>query len=94
MYCVHPPPRPVPTAIEWYNPQGQLVSRNNGSEVFQAVGGSRAAILAFQSYTQSQGGKYECKVTVPGNYSEKLPVCIGEHYTFGDCRLMLWKSCF
>ena len=29
-------------------------------------GGGRAAILTFQNYQQSQGGKYECRVTVPG----------------------------
>ena len=69
---------PAPTAMEWYDPQGQLVSKNNGSEVNQAGGGSRAAFLTFQSYTQNQGGKYECRVTVPGNNLEKLPVCIGE----------------
>ena len=89
MYCLQPA-GPVPTAIEWYNPQGQLVSRDGREEVNQAVvSGSRAALLHFQSYQQSQSGKYECRVTVPGNNLEELPLCIGEHYTFGDCRLML-----
>ena len=72
---------PVPTAIEWYNPQGQLVSRDGGDEVNQGGGGSRATLLNFQSYHQSQGGKYECRVTGSGNNSEKLSVCIGECYT-------------
>ena len=82
MYCLQPA-GPAPTAIEWYNPQGQLVSRNGGEEVNQASAGARATLLNFQSYQQSQGGKYECRVTGPGNYSEnsKLPVCIGECYT-------------
>ena len=80
VYCVQPA-GPVPTAIEWYTPQGELVSNNTGSEVNQAGAGDRAATLNFQSYQQSQGGKYECRVTGPGNYSEKLPVCIGECYT-------------
>ena len=90
MYCLQVA-GPVPTAIEWYNPQGQLVSRSSEDEVNQVGGGSRAALLNFRSYQQSQGGKYECRVTVSGNNLEELPVCIGEHYT--DCRLMLWKLC-
>ena len=70
---------PVPTAIEWYNPQGRLVSRDGRDEVNQAVvSGGRAALLNFLSYQPSQGGRYECRVTGPGNYSEKLSVCIGE----------------
>ena len=74
----------VPTAVEWYNPQGQLVSRDGRDEVNQAnISGGRAAALAFLSYQQSQGGRYECRVTGPGNNLEKLPVCIGEYYTMG-----------
>ena len=92
MYCVQPT-RPVPTAIEWYNPQGQLVSRDGGDEVNQGGGGSTAALLNFRSYRQSQGGRYECRLTGPGNHSEKLSVCIGECCTLGGCRLMLWKLC-
>ena len=80
VYCVQAT-GPLPTSIEWYNPQGQLVSRNNKEEVNQA-GSSRAAILTFRSYQQSQGGKYECRVTGPGNNTERLSVCIGECYTF------------
>ena len=73
---------PVPTAIEWYNPQGELVSNSTGDEVNQAGAGSgRAALLNFQSYQQSQTGKYECRVTGPGNNLDKLPVWIGECYT-------------
>ena len=56
------------------------MSRNN-REVNQA-GSSRAAILTFRNYQQSQGGQYECRVTGPGNNTERLPVCIGERYTF------------
>ena len=75
---------PVPTAIEWYNPQGQLVSRDGGDKVNQAgAGGSRSATLNIQSYQQSQGGRYECRVTGPGDNLEKLSVCIGECYTLG-----------
>ena len=77
MVCLQPA-GPEPTAIEWYNPQGRLVSRDGGHEVHQAGAGSTATLLTFQSYEQSQGGKYECRVTGPGDYSEKLPVCIGE----------------
>ena len=70
---------PVPTSIEWYNPQGQLVSKDGGDEVNQqAAGSGRIAHLNFHSYQQSQGGKYECRVAGPGNNSETLPVCIGE----------------
>ena len=77
---------PVPTSVEWYNPQGQLVSRNTSDEVNQ-VGAfrGRAATLTFQSYQQSQGGKYECKVDLPANNTEKLLAFIGECYTLCDC---------
>ena len=70
---------PVPTSIEWYNPRGQLVSKNNTEEVNQVAGtgGGRVAVLTFQSYQQSQGGKYECRVAGPGNNTETLPVGIG-----------------
>ena len=85
VYCVQST-GPVPTAIEWYNPQGQMVSRDRKNEVNQGHTGARAALLTFQSYQQSQGGKYECRVSVPGNSLEKLPVCIGEFNTLGDCR--------
>ena len=63
------------------------MSRDGRGEVNQGGGGGRAALLNFQSYQQSQGGRYECRVTGPGNYSEKLSVCIGECYTFGGCTL-------
>ena len=71
---------PTPTSIDWYNPQGQLVSRDGGNEVYQFAGGSRVARLFFRSYQQSQGGKYKCRVTVSGNNLEKTYVCIGEWY--------------
>ena len=88
MLCVQPA-EPVPTAIEWYNPHGQLVSRDGRDEVNQASGGGRAALLNFQSYQQSQGGKYECRLTGPGDNLEKLSVCVGEGYIFGGSRLCL-----
>ena len=86
VYCLQPA-GPAPTAIEWYNPQGQLVSRDSGDEVNQGAAGSRATFLNFQSYRQSQGGRYECRVTGPGDNLEKLSVCIGECYNLGDCGL-------
>ena len=81
---------PLPTSIEWYNPQGQLVSMNTREEVNQfAAGGGRIAALTFQSYQQSQGGAYECRVTGPGNNLESLPVCICECHAWGDdCGLL------
>ena len=91
MYCLQPVTTgPVPTAIDWYNPQGQLVSRDGGDEVNQA-GAGRAVFLNFRSYQQDKGGKYECRVTGPGNYSEKLLVCIGECYTLVGCRFISIK---
>ena len=75
---------PVPTSIEWYNPQGQLVSKDTGDEVYQAAG-STIALLNFHSYQRSQGGKYECKVDLPGNNTEKLLAFIGECYTLCGC---------
>ena len=69
---------PVPTSIDWYNPQGQLVSSNNREEVNQqAAGGGRTSTLTFRSYKQSQGGRYECKVAIQDNL-ERLAVCISE----------------
>ena len=92
VFCLQPEASgPVPTSIQWYNPQGQLVSRNNRDEVNQVAGtgGGRAALLTFQSYHQSQGGKYECRVAGPGNNTERLPVCIGECHAWGDsCGLL------
>ena len=79
MLCLQPA-GPAPTAIEWYNPQGQLVSTDGGDEVNQG-GPVRTRYLNFQSYQQSQGGRYECRVTGPGDILEKLSVCIGEYYT-------------
>ena len=81
VFCVQPEATgPVPTSIEWYNPQGLLVSKDGGDEVNQVagVGGGRITYLNFQSYQQSQGGKYECRVAGPGNNTESLLVCIGE----------------
>ena len=75
---------PVPTSIEWYSPQSQLVSKNGGDAVNQAAGGGRIAHLNFHSYQRSQGGKYECRVAGPGNNTEWLAVCIGECHTCGD----------
>ena len=62
------------------------MSKDTGDEVNQvgAVSG-RAAILTFQNYHQSQGGKYECKVDLPGNNTEKLLAFIGECYILSDC---------
>ena len=79
VYCVQAT-GPVPTSIEWYNPQGQLVSKDTRDEVNQVAGtyGGRVATLIFQSYQQSQCGEYECRVAGPGNNTERLPVCIGE----------------
>ena len=82
VYCVQAT-RPVPTSIEWYDPQGQLVSKDGGDAVNQqAGGGGKVAHLNFRSYQQSQGGKYECRVAGPGNNLESLSVCIGKCYTF------------
>ena len=55
----------------------------------QPAGGGRIASLTFQSYQQSQGGQYECRVVGPGNNTERLPICIGECHAWGDdCGLL------
>ena len=55
------------------------MSRDGGDAVNQqATGSGRVAHLNFQSYQQSQGGQYECRVAGPGNNTESLPVCISE----------------
>ena len=73
---------PGSTLIEWYNPQDQLVSRDGRDAVNQAAV-SRFAKLNFLSYQHSQGGKYRCRLTGPGNNTETLSVCIGECHTNG-----------
>ena len=80
LFCTQPEAAgPVPTSIEWYNPQDQLVTRDGGDAVNQqAAGGGRIAHLNFHSYQQSQGGKYECRVAGAGNNLKRLPVCISE----------------
>ena len=86
---------PVPTSIRWYDPQGQLVSRDPRNKVYQAsTGGGKVARLIFQNYTQSQGGRYECRVAVPGKNLESLSVCIGECHTIDIdmCRLSILFS--
>ena len=87
VYCLQPEAiGPVPTSIEWYNPQGQLVSKDGGDEVNQqAAGSGRAATLTFHSYQRSQGGKYECRVAGLGNYTEKLLAFLGEWHNLCDC---------
>ena len=79
-----------PTSIEWYNPQGQLVSRDGGDEVNQQVAGAgRIVHLNFHSYQQSQSGKYECRVNFSGNNTERLAVCIGGCHAWCDgCGLL------
>ena len=75
---------PVPTSIEWYNQQRQLVTTDGAGVVNQqAAAGGRVAHLNFHSYQKSQGGVYECRVSGPGNNTERLPVCFGECYTWG-----------
>ena len=67
------------------------MSKNNREEVNQVAGagGGRIAYVTFQSYQRSQGGKYECRVACPENYTEKLPVCIGRYHAWGDgCGLL------
>ena len=55
------------------------MSRSGGDEVNQAVAvGGNVALLTFQSYRRSQRGKYECRVDLPGNYTEKLLAFICE----------------
>ena len=74
VYCVHW----ILLPTEWYNPEGQLVSRNKHDAVNQASSSIGAIPLTFRSYQESQGGRYECRVDGRGDTLEKLPVCIGE----------------
>ena len=86
---------PVPSSIGWYDPQGQQVTTDDGDEVYQtSAGGGRVAYLHFQSYQQSQGGRYECRVNVSRNNLENLSVCIGECHTkdIVMCRLSILFS--
>ena len=93
VFCLQPEATgPVPTSIEWYNPQGQVVSKHGGDVVNQVAGtgGGRVATLNFQSYQQGQGGKYECRVAGPGNNTQTLPICIGE--LWGDSSVSIQLS--
>ena len=81
VYCVQAT-GPVPSSIVWLNPQNLLVSRDGRDAVNQQVaGGGRIVHLTFHSYQQSQGGKYECRVAVSWNNTERVPVYICECYT-------------
>ena len=68
----------VPTSIEWYNPEGLLVSKDDDDAVNQASSSNVSIPLTFRRYQRRQGGRYECRVVGPGDTLEKLPVCIGE----------------
>ena len=68
----------VPTSIEWYNPEGALVSKDDDDAVNQASSSNLSTPLTFRRYRERQGGRYECRVAGPGDTLEKLPVCIGE----------------
>ena len=50
---------PVPTSIEWYNPQGQLVSRNNSDEVNQVAGTGGGIGLQYSPSTVTNKAKVE-----------------------------------
>ena len=69
---------PLPTSMEWYNPGGLLVSKDNDDAVNQASSSNVAIPLTFRRYQERQGGRYECRVAGPGDTLGKLPVCIGE----------------
>lgn len=91
VYCKQPT-GPV-TTIKWYDSQGQLVGSDGRDQmVRQSNTVANTAHLIFENYTQSQGGKYECRVDVLGNISEKLPVCIGKCCTLGDHLLLYHDS--
>ena len=65
---------PVPTSIEWYNPEGLLVSKDRNDAVAQASSSNVAIPLPFCSYQERQGGRYECIVTGPRHIGEA--VCV------------------
>lgn len=80
---------PVPITIQWYNPDGDLVSGNSGHAVHQfIVGQGRAAYLNFRSYSPSHRGRYECRVLHRNNRMEISRVCIGE-----SCALLVAHRC-
>ena len=68
----------LPISIEWYNPEGLLVSKDDDDAVNQASSSNLFTPLTFRRYREIQGGRYECRVVGPGDTLEKLPVCIGE----------------
>ena len=54
---------PVPTSIEWYNPEGLLVSKDDDDAVNQASSSNVATPLHFRRYQERLGGRYECRVS-------------------------------
>ena len=69
---------PMPSSIEWYNPEGLLVSKDRNDAVNQASSSNVAIPLTFRRFQERQSGRYECRVAGPGDILEKLPVHIGE----------------
>ena len=76
---------PVPTSIEWYNPEGLLVSEDDDDAVNQARSSNVSIPLNFRRYQERQGRRYKCRVAGQGNELEKLPVCIGEAQIDNKC---------
>ena len=86
-FCRQHDGAPVATAIQWYNPEGRLVSRNSGDNVYQfVVDHGRVAYLNFISYNHSLKGRYECRVHHANGSMEPLSVCLGEYcmHTLGN----------
>ena len=79
-FCRQHDGAPVATAIQWYNPEGRLVSRNSGDNVYQfVVDHGRVTYLNFISYNHSLKGKYECRVYHVNEFMETLHLHIGEY---------------
>ena len=66
----------MPTSIQWYDLQNQLLSRKGGDAVRQRIN-PKGAVLIFQKLPTKP--RWKVRVSVSRNVLENLSVCICEY---------------